>query len=146
MNFSEIELFEIARLIKEEEKQFLEKAKKYLSHTEELSKILEDIRLFYAREEKQKKRSQKICQYVDNEDTLAYLRDIFADILTFQNQPVSSLTPHDILHSWITNHEKILTFFNNLLLSTQDDLIQKDIQSILEKEKMWHTTLEQQKP
>jgi len=143
MNFSEIELFEIARLIKEEEKKFAQSVRSHLSHSEDLLKTLDDITLFYAREEKQKKLRQKICSYIDNEETLAYLKENFADILSLPDQHPAHATPAQIKDLWISKHRKVLSFFENLLSSSADPSLREDIHLILERERTWHETLQQ---
>lgn len=144
MNFSEIELFEIARLIKEEEKRFLEKIKNTLSAIEELTKEIETLVLFYARQEKQKKREQKICNYIDNEETLAYLKENFADILAFSEKNFSHATPKEILAFWLDTHKRVLAFFDNLFTSTSDTVLQTDIRLIIEKEQEWRQKLQEE--
>ncbi|MFN3659618.1 MAG: hypothetical protein ACK4TN_00085 [Brevinematales bacterium] len=144
MNFSEIEIFEIARLIKEEEKHFLEKVKNSLPSIEKISKEIENLILFYARQEKQKKREQKICNYIDNEETLAYLKEHFADILAFSKKEFTHAPAEEILFFWLDTHKKVLDFFDNLLHSTSDAVLQTDILVIREKEQEWRQTLQEE--
>lgn len=141
MNISEIELFEIARLIKEEEKHFLEKIRKSLPNADEIKKNLEEIALFYARQEKQRKKEQKICHYVDNEETLAYLKENFATILTLREKASSPMERPQIKEFWLQNHIKVLEFFENLSSSTSDSHFRADVQLIQQKEKEWEKTL-----
>ncbi len=140
MNFSEVELFEIARLIKEEEKQVFGSLDFHGSRREELQKFLEETLIWYAREEKQKKRKQKICQYIDNEETLAYLKEKVADIFAV-TQRVQGLPPQDVQRIWLDAHQKVLQFFETLAQQTSDPTIKEDIQSILTRERDWHTHL-----
>ncbi|MFN4217220.1 MAG: hypothetical protein ACK4HQ_07460 [Brevinematales bacterium] len=144
MNFSEIEIFEIARLIKEEEKHFLEKVKNHLSSIEKISRKIENLMLFYARQEKQKKRERKICNYIDNEETLAYLKENFADILAFSKRDFTHASAQEIILFWLDTHKKVLDFFDNLLHSTSDADLQTDIQTIIAKEQEWKQTLQEE--
>ncbi|URA09538.1 hypothetical protein [Thermospira aquatica] len=142
MNFSEIELFEIARLIKEEEKQIFTKLTIHNNLAEKTQKFLEETLVFYAREEKQKKRKQKICQYIDNEETLAYLKEKVADIFAI-SQKIQGLSLQDVQQTWINTHQKVLQFFETLANETNDQALKEDIQSILSREREWHTHLSQ---
>lgn len=141
MNFSEIELFEIARLIKEQEKNLLFSLIDTYTFLQEVSQKIEDDLLFYARQEKQKKRQQHICNYIDNEETLAYLKENYADIFELSPEKTSSLSPTELRVQWLETHQKILHFFEELLRSTSDASLSHDIEQILQREKTWHDLL-----
>jgi|GEM_PF-2414346 len=139
MNFSEIELYEIARLIKEEEGNIAHLLQSHLSNTEETIKMLEELRLYYARKEKQKKREQRICNYIDNEETLAYLKENFADIFSFSSKANGS--PSVIIDNWQKHHQKVIEFFESLRSASEDTDLVTDIDDILTHEKDWHQKL-----